>query len=79
VTGGSPARAGIRVDIGGSSLEVLLRGAGSGGQFGAFVFHHAVIAENPPHAHLGFAEVLYILDGQYEFRGRRCDLLRRSG
>ena len=60
--------AGIRVDLGESWLEVLLRGAGSGGQFGAFVFHHAVIAENPPHAHQGFAKLLYILDGQYEFR-----------
>lgn len=60
--------AGTRVDLGGSWLEVLLRGAGSGGQFGAFVFHHAVIAENPPHAHQGFAKLLYILDGQYEFR-----------
>jgi quercetin dioxygenase-like cupin family protein len=47
---------------------VLLRGAGSGGQFGALVFHHAVIAENPPHAHQGFAKLLYILDGQHEFR-----------
>ena len=55
--------AGIRVDLGESWLEVLLRGAGSGGQFGAFVFHHAVIAENPPHAHQGFAKLLYILDG----------------
>ena len=60
--------AGIGVDLGESWLEVLLRGAGSGGQFGALVFHHAVIAENPPHAHLGFAKLLCILDGQYEFR-----------
>jgi hypothetical protein len=32
------------------------------------VFHHASITENPPHAHQDFARVLYILDGQYEFR-----------
>ena len=60
--------AGIRVDVGESWLEVLLRGAESAGQFGAFVFHHAPIAENPPHAHQDFAKVLYILDGRYEFR-----------
>ena len=47
---------------------MLLHGAESGGQFGAFVVHHAVIAENPPCAHQGFAKLLYILDGQYEFR-----------
>ena len=51
-----------------SWLEVLLRGAESGSQFGAFVFHHAAIAGNPPHAHRDFAKLLYILDGQYEFR-----------
>ena len=47
---------------------MLLRGAESGGRFGAFVFHHAAIAENPPHVHQDFAKILYILDGQYEFR-----------
>jgi quercetin dioxygenase-like cupin family protein len=62
------ADAGAKVDLGESWLEVLLRGAESDGQFGVFVFHHAAIAENPPHAHQDFAKVLYILDGQYEFR-----------
>jgi quercetin dioxygenase-like cupin family protein len=60
--------AGSRVDVGDSWLEVLLRGAQSDDQFGAFVFHHAVISENPPHAHHDFAKVLYILNGDYEFR-----------
>jgi quercetin dioxygenase-like cupin family protein len=56
------------VDVGESWLEVLLRGAETDGQFGAFVFHHAPNAENPPHPHQGFAKVLYVLDGRYEFR-----------
>jgi quercetin dioxygenase-like cupin family protein len=56
------------VDTGDSSLEVLLRGADAGGAIGVFVFTHPVIAENPPHAHLGFMKVLYILEGTYEFR-----------
>jgi quercetin dioxygenase-like cupin family protein len=54
--------------VGESWLEVLLRGSQADGQFGAFVFHHAAIPENPPHAHQDFAKVLYILDGHYEFR-----------
>lgn len=60
--------AGTRVDVGDSWLEVLLRGAQSGGQLGVFLFHHAPISQNPPHAHRDFAKILYILDGQYEFR-----------
>jgi len=62
------AGTGTRVDLGESWLEVLLCGAESGKQFGAFVFHHAAIAENPPHAHQDFAKLLFILDVQYEFR-----------
>jgi mannose-6-phosphate isomerase-like protein (cupin superfamily) len=33
-----------------------------------FIFHHPVMEENPPHAHLGFTKVLYVLTGHYRFR-----------
>jgi hypothetical protein len=73
------ADAGAKVDLGESWLEVLLRGAESDGQFGAFVFHHAAIAENPPHAHQDFAKVLYILDGQYGQRRTTTPPQRKRG
>ena len=49
--------------------EILVHGAGlEDGALGAFVFHHDVIAENPPHAHQDFMKILYVLDGVYDFR-----------
>jgi len=48
--------------------EILVHGAGVDGALGAFVFHHDVIAENPPHAHRDFMKILYILEGSYDFR-----------
>ena len=33
-----------------------------------FDFRHGPIEANPPHAHLGFAKVLYVLEGHYDFR-----------
>jgi quercetin dioxygenase-like cupin family protein len=48
--------------------EILVRGAESGEALGAFLFHHDVITENPPHAHHAFMKILYILHGEYEFR-----------
>jgi quercetin dioxygenase-like cupin family protein len=60
---------GRRVQTGGPHwLEVLLRGADTGGAIGAFVFHHDVIVENPPHAHGSFAKIAFVLEGEYEFR-----------
>lgn len=49
-------------------LEVLLRGADTGGTMGAFVFEHDVIVENPSHAHGNFAKIVFVLTGEYEFR-----------
>jgi quercetin dioxygenase-like cupin family protein len=49
-------------------LEVVLRGADTGGAMGAFVFHHDVITENPPHAHGDFAKIAFVLAGEYDFR-----------
>jgi len=61
--------AGLRVSTGGPHWpEILLRGAAVDQAMGAFLFHHAVITDNPPHAHLGWMKIAYILDGQYEFR-----------
>lgn len=59
---------GRRVDQDFSWLEVLLRGADVDDMMGAFVFTHPEIPENPPHAHLGFMKVLFVLEGDYEFR-----------
>ena len=61
--------AGNRVELGGPHWpEILVRGAEVGGALGAFIFHHDVIAENPPHAHQDFMKILYILEGVYDFR-----------
>lgn len=49
-------------------LEVMLRGADTDGAIGAFVFHHDVIVENPPHAHGDFAKIAFVLEGNYDFR-----------
>jgi hypothetical protein len=35
---------------------------------GAFIVHHDVITQNPPHAHHGFMKIAYVLDGVYHFR-----------
>ena len=60
---------GQRVELGGPHWpEILVRGAEVDGAFGAFVFHHDVITENPPHAHHDWAKILYVLDGVYDFR-----------
>jgi mannose-6-phosphate isomerase-like protein (cupin superfamily) len=48
--------------------EILVRGGEVDGALGAFVFHHDVITENPPHAHHNFMKIAYILEGEYEFR-----------
>jgi mannose-6-phosphate isomerase-like protein (cupin superfamily) len=59
---------GPRVEVGPHWLEVLAQGSLTSGALGAFVFVHDVVAENPPHAHLDFAKVLYVLEGEYQFR-----------
>ncbi|MGA2521262.1 MAG: cupin domain-containing protein [Acidimicrobiales bacterium] len=45
-----------------------MRGADVGGAMGVFVFTHPVIPQNPPHAHSGFAKILYVLEGEYQVR-----------
>jgi quercetin dioxygenase-like cupin family protein len=60
---------GKRVNVGGPHWpEILVRGSDVNGALGAFIFHHDVIAENPPHAHHAFMKVAYVLDGVYHFR-----------
>ena len=64
-----PLGQGELLDLGGPHRpEILVRGADIDETLGAFVFHHDVITENPPHAHRDWAKVLYVLDGEYEFR-----------
>lgn len=64
-----PSGTGKRVGLGGPHVpEVLLRGEEVAHALGAFIFEHAVIAENPPHAHHDFMKIAYVLAGQYEFR-----------
>ncbi|HTU74476.1 MAG TPA: cupin domain-containing protein [Trebonia sp.] len=64
-----PLGQGEMLDLGGPHRpEVLVRGSEVGEAFGVFVFHHDVITENPPHAHHDWAKVLYVLEGDYEFR-----------
>ena len=59
---------GIRIEMGEHGMEVLARSTQTDGQFGVFDFRHGPIEANPPHAHLGFAKVLYVLEGHYDFR-----------
>jgi mannose-6-phosphate isomerase-like protein (cupin superfamily) len=69
-----PSGGGELLDLGGPHRpEILLQGAGTDraavdGALGAFIFHHDVITENPPHAHQDFMKILYILEGVYDFR-----------
>jgi quercetin dioxygenase-like cupin family protein len=48
--------------------EILVRGADTEKALGVFVFHHDIIIENPPHAHLDFMKIAYVLEGKYHFR-----------
>jgi len=60
---------GLTVDTGGPHRpEILVRGHEVSHALGAFVFTDGVIEENPPHAHLGFMKIIYVLDGEYRFR-----------
>jgi mannose-6-phosphate isomerase-like protein (cupin superfamily) len=60
---------GRHVEIGGPHrLELLLRGTDVGGAMGAFIFNHAPIEVNPPHAHLEYMKIIYVMDGTYEVR-----------
>ena len=60
---------GQRVTLSGPHVpEVLLRGRDVSDALGVFTFDHAVITDNPPHAHNGFTKIAYILEGEYEFR-----------
>ncbi|MEU0188055.1 cupin domain-containing protein [Streptomyces sp. NBC_00510] len=60
---------GTRVETGGKHwLEVLVRGKDVEDALGVFVFTHDVITENPPHAHHDFMKIIYVLEGQYDFR-----------
>ncbi|HUN33155.1 MAG TPA: cupin domain-containing protein [Trebonia sp.] len=64
-----PLGSGQLLDLGGPHRpEILVRGAEVDGALGAFVFHHGVITENPPHAHHDWGKILYVLAGEYEFR-----------
>ncbi|MET8278973.1 cupin domain-containing protein [Micromonospora sp. NPDC005174] len=57
------------IELGGPHRpEILVRGAEVDGALGAFLFHHDVIAENPPHAHNDFMKIAYVLEGEYHFR-----------
>jgi mannose-6-phosphate isomerase-like protein (cupin superfamily) len=57
------------IDMGGPHRpEVLVRGSDVDSAMGVFVFTHGVIPENPPHAHLDFMKIAYILEGEYDFR-----------
>jgi len=60
---------GLTIDTGSPHRpEILLRGSEVDRALGAFIFRHAVIPENPPHAHLDFMKIIYVLDGEYQFR-----------
>jgi mannose-6-phosphate isomerase-like protein (cupin superfamily) len=66
---GRPPGEGEIIDLGGPHRpEILVRGADVHGALGAFVFHHDVITENPPHAHHDFMKIAYVLSGVYSFR-----------
>lgn len=60
---------GLPVDLGGPHWpEILVREHDAFGALGAFIFHHDVITENPPHAHHSFMKIAFVLDGVYYFR-----------
>jgi quercetin dioxygenase-like cupin family protein len=60
---------GIAVPVGsGHSLEVTLRGTDVGGAMGVFVFTHGPIREHEAHSHSHFMKILYVIEGNYEFR-----------
>lgn len=59
---------GVRVDQTPHWLEVLVRGAETDGRIGVFEFRHEPITELPPHAHLGWTKIAYVLEGKYHFR-----------
>jgi quercetin dioxygenase-like cupin family protein len=64
-----PLGKGQLLDLGGPHRpEILVRGTDVEGALGAFVFHHDVITENPPHAHHDFMKIAYVLEGTYHFR-----------
>jgi quercetin dioxygenase-like cupin family protein len=64
-----PPGGGDFIQLGGPHRpEILVRGEEVGDALGAFVFHHHVIAENPPHAHNDFMKIAYVLEGEYHFR-----------
>ena len=57
------------IDLGGPHRpEILVPGADVRGALGAFIFHHDVTTENPPHARHDFMKIAYVLDGVYDFR-----------
>jgi len=63
------AGSGLAVELPGPhELQVLLRGGDVDGAIGVFLFTHAVITENPPHAHSGYMKIIYVLDGRYSVR-----------
>jgi quercetin dioxygenase-like cupin family protein len=60
---------GLTIDTGGQhSPEILVRGSEVDHKLGAFVFTHGQIPENPPHAHLDFMKIVFVLEGEYAFR-----------
>jgi hypothetical protein len=54
-------------------------GADVHGALGAFIFHHDVITENPPHAHHDFMKIAYVLDGVYDFRVGKAEFSGGAG
>ena len=69
---------GIRIEMGEHWMEVLARSTQTDGQLGVFDFRHGPIEANPPHAHLGFAKALYVLEGYYDFRVGEVESLGRA-
>ncbi len=60
---------GTSIQLGGPHRpEILVSGADVDGALGAFVFHHDVITQNPPHAHHDFMKIAYVIEGTYHFR-----------
>lgn len=60
---------GEMVDLGGPHTpEILVRGEEVNDAMGVFLFHHDVIPANVPHSHDTFMKVMYVLEGEYQFR-----------